>query len=375
MILPEFLYYLGYSIKKRHVFKNQKKLPHKVISIGNLTLGGTGKTPATIALAEEAREIGFKPCILTRGYRGRARGPCFVSRGERPVLDAYQAGDEALLMAEKLKGVPIVKGKDRYKAGMFALSSLSPALCPDLFILDDGFQHRGLFRDKDILLIDSTNPFGNRRLLPLGSLREPISEISRADLIVITKVPSEQQSAFSNQKSVDTPSLTLPPRGGGMGGGDLKQEAEVNSLIEEIRQYNTKASIFFAEHMPSKFIKTNGETMPIEWAKEKRFFGFCGIGNPQSFRETLLSADIELTGFKPFRDHYRYSQGDIQEIIRNAKGYNSDWIVTTEKDIMRLKGFALPENVVSLGIEFSVDERFYEEVLGGLDGQVYKCQE
>jgi len=358
MILPEFLYYLGYSIKKRHVFKNQKKLPHKVISIGNLTLGGTGKTPATIALAEEAREIGFKPCILTRGYRGRASGPCFVSRGERPVLDAYQAGDEALLMAEKLKGVPIVKGKDRYKAGMFALSSLSPALCPDLFILDDGFQHWGLFRDKDILLIDSTNPFGNRRLLPLGSLREPISEISRADLIVITKTDKTriQNSEFRIQPTT-------------------RGKSEVNSLIEEIRQYNTKASIFFAEHMPSKFIKTNGETMPIEWAKEKRFFGFCGIGNPQSFRETLLSADIELTGFKPFRDHYRYSQGDIQEIIRNAKGYNSDWIVTTEKDIMRLKGFALPENVVSLGIEFSVDERFYEEVLGGLDGQVYKCQE
>jgi tetraacyldisaccharide 4'-kinase len=374
MILPEFLYYLGYSIKKRHVFKNQKKLPHKVISIGNLTLGGTGKTPATIALAEEAREIGFKPCILTRGYRGRARGPCFVSRGERPVLDAYQAGDEALLMAEKLKGVPIVKGKDRYKAGMFALSSLSPALCPDLFILDDGFQHWGLFRDKDILLIDSTNPFGNRRLLPLGTLREPINAIKRADSIVITNT-NMQHSALSNQRSGDTPSLTLPPRGGGMGGGDLKQEAGVNSLIEEIRQYNTKASIFFAEHMPSKFIKANGDKIPFELTKNKRFFGFCGIGNPQSFRKTLLSADIELTGFKPFRDHYRYSQGDIQEIIRNAKGYNSDWIVTTEKDIMRLKGFALPENVVSLGIEFSVDEGFYEEVLGGLDGQVYKCQE
>jgi tetraacyldisaccharide 4'-kinase len=369
MILPEFLYYLGYSIKKRHVFKNQKKLPYKVISIGNLTLGGTGKTPATIALAEEAREIGFKPCILTRGYRGRARGPCFVSRGERPVLDAYQAGDEALLMAEKLKGVPIVKGKDRYKAGMFALSSLSPALCPDLFILDDGFQHWGLFRDKDILLIDSTNPFGNRRLLPLGSLREPISEISRADLIVITKTDVPPTHPSPLMVGIDS------YRGEGKGGGDRRPEVEVNNLVKEIRQYTRKAQIFFAGHKPSKFIKTNGETMPIEWAKNKRFFGFCGIGNPQSFRKTLLSADIELTGFKPFRDHYRYSQGDIQEIIRNAKGFNSDWIVTTEKDIMRLKGFALPENVVSLGIEFSVDERFYEEVLGGLDGQVYKCQE
>jgi tetraacyldisaccharide 4'-kinase len=154
-----------------------------------------------------------------------------------------------------------------------------------------------------------------------------------------------------------------------MGGGELKQEAGVKRLLEEIRQYNTKASIFFAEHKPSKFITltrnrvaATGDTFPFEWAKEKRFFAFCGIGNPQSFRGTLLSADIESIGFKTFRDHYRYSQKDIQEIIRNAKGCNADWIVTTEKDIMRLKGFALPENMVSLGIEFSVDERFYEEV-------------
>jgi tetraacyldisaccharide 4'-kinase len=147
-----------------------------------------------------------------------------------------------------------------------------------------------------------------------------------------------------------------------MGGGGRRQRSGVKALSEEIRQYNTRAPIFFAGHRPSKFIKTNGNTLPLEWAKEKRFFAFCGIGNPQSFRRTLLSADIESIGFKTFRDHYRYSQKDIQEIITNAKCCNADWIVTTEKDIMRLKGFALPENMVSLCIEFSVDERFYEEV-------------
>ncbi|NCO68307.1 MAG: tetraacyldisaccharide 4'-kinase [Nitrospirae bacterium CG_4_10_14_0_8_um_filter_41_23] len=339
MTTLEFLYYLGYSIKKCHVFKNQKRLPHKVISVGNITVGGTGKTPATIALAKEAKKRGFKPCILTRGYRGTAKGPCFVSRGEEPLLDEYQAGDEALLMAEKLKGIPIVKGKDRYKAGMFALSSLPLALSPDLFILDDGFQHWGLLRDKDILLIDSTNPFGNRRLLPLGLLREPINVIKRADSIVITRTDENREL-----------------------------ETEANSLIEEIRQYNTRASIFFAEHKPSKFILITGDSFSLEWAKEKRFFAFCGIGNPQSFRGTLLSADIELIGFKTFRDHYRYSQGDIQEVIRNAKRGSADWIVTTEKDIMRLKGLEVPEDLISLGIEFNVDERFYEEVLGGFDG-------
>ncbi len=335
----EFLYYLGYSIKKRCALKNQKSLPHKVISIGNITLGGTGKTPATIALAKVAKEKGFKPCILTRGYKGKTKGPIFVSKGESPLLDVCQAGDEALLMAEKLKGIPVVKGKDRYKAGMFALSSLPSALCPDLFVLDDGFQHWRLLRDKDILLIDRTNPFGNRRLLPLGSLREPISEICRADIIVITKTDK-----IRSQKS------------------EVRSKKSTTNLIKEIEKYNKKAPIFFAEHRPSRFITANGNTMPFEWAKEKRFFGFCGIGNPQSFKRTLLSADVELIGFKTFRDHYRYSQGDIQAIIRGAERGDADWIVTAEKDIMRLKDFTLPENLVSLGIEFSVGERFYEEV-------------
>jgi len=329
MTIPEFLYYLCYSIKKRYVLRNQKRLPHKVISIGNITLGGTGKTPATIALAEEAKKRGFKPCILTRGYKGKAKGPCFVSRGEGPLLDEYQAGDEAILMAEKLKGIPIIKAKDRYEAGIFAIQNLNSQI---LFILDDGFQHWGLLRDRDILLIDSINPFGNRRLLPLGPLREPINAINRADIVVITKA-----DAIRNQ------------------------DLETNSLIKEIRKYNTGAPICFAEHRPSKFIST-GNTFPLEWAKDKKFFSFCGIGNPHSFRGTLVSAGVNVTGSKMFRDHFRYRPGDIQTISMNAKRSGAGWIVTTEKDIMRLKGLDVPGNLVALAIEFIIDKRFYNEV-------------
>ncbi len=364
MTLPEFLYYLGYSIKKRYAFKNQKRLSHKVVSIGNLTLGGTGKTPATIALAEEAKKRGLKPCILTRGYRGTAEGPCFVSKGNGPILDENQAGDEALLMAEKLNGIPLIKGKDRYKAGLFALSSLPLSFRPDLFILDDGFQHWRLYRDIDILLIDSTNPFGNRRLLPLGSLREPISAMNRSDIIVLTKTHTHPSPSKVGIDSY---------RGKGKGEDNKSQMSKVKGLIEEIKRYNSKASIFFAEHRPSNFIKTNGETMPIEWAKDKKFFGFCGIGNPQSFRASLLSVDINLTGFKTFQDHYRYNQRAICTILSNAKMSGAEWIVTTEKDIMRLKRLETSENLISLGIEFNVDKRFYEEVLGGLDGQIHQC--
>jgi len=337
MTIIEFLYYLGYSIKKHYTLKNQKRLPHKVLSIGNITLGGTGKTPATIALAKEAKKRGFKPCILTRGYRGVAKGPCFVSRGEGPLLDEYHAGDEALLEAEKLKEIPIIKGKDRYEAGIFALQNLKSRISnlesQILFILDDGFQHWRLHRDKDILLIDSTNPFGNKKIVPLGPLREPLSALNRANIIVLTKT-----NIIRNQKSIS------------------------NSLIEAIRQYNASVPIFFAEHKPSNFITPYGEIFPPEWAEGKRFFGFCGIGNPMSFRETLLSTKIDLTGFKPYRDHYRYSPGDIRDIKKVAEKTGAEWIVTTEKDIMRLKGLELPENLVSLDIEFSVDERFYDEV-------------
>ena len=337
MTIIEFLYYLGYSIKKHYTLKNQKRLPHKVLSIGNITLGGTGKTPATIALAKEAKKRGFKPCILTRGYRGVAKGPCFVSRGEGPLLDEYHAGDEALLEAEKLKEIPIIKGKDRYEAGIFALQNLKSRILnlksQILFILDDGFQHWRLHRDKDILLIDSTNPFGNKKIVPLGPLREPLSALSRANIIVLTKT-----NIIRNQKSIS------------------------NGLIEEIKQYNASVPIFFAEHKPSNFITPYGEIFPPERAEGKRFFGFCGIGNPMSFRETLLSTNVDLIGFKPYRDHYRYSPGDIRDIKKVAEKTGAEWIVTTEKDIMRLKGLELPENLVSLDIEFSVDERFYDEV-------------
>jgi len=331
MTLFESFYYIGYSIKKIYALKNQKRLPCRVISIGNLTVGGTGKTPASIAIAEEAKRRGFKPGVLTRGYRGEKEGPCFISTGEGPLLSAEEAGDEPLLIAERLNGVPVIKGKNRYEAGMFSIRSLPPALRPDIFILDDGFQHWSLFRDKDILLIDGTNPFGNRRLLPSGPLREPLRAISRADIVVITKTENRRQ-------------------------------AEVNSLIREIRQYNSRAPVFFAGHSPSKFKTTKGEAFPLEWARERRFFGFSGIGDPESFKGALLSAGVVLQGFKSYRDHYRYHPKDIERIIKDSRESSAHWIVTTEKDIMRLAVFDLPENLVFLCIEFSVDEKFYEEV-------------
>jgi tetraacyldisaccharide 4'-kinase len=394
MNLIEGLYYIGYSIKKYNDLKNQKKLPFKVISIGNITVGGTGKTPATITIAEEAKRRGFVPVILTRGYKGKIKGPCFVSKGEGPLMSEEDAGDEPIIMAEKLKGVPIVKGEDRYEAGVFALQNLgdteiqrhgdtetalftdSPihrfTHSPIVFILDDGFQHWKLFRDKDLLLIDGTNPFGNKRLLPIGPLREPLRAIGRADIVVITKTNMlSSQSTVHGQSTAPptypSPSRAMARRGEGKGGGDISQsmthgKSEFRRLIKEIRKYNKKAPVFFAEHRPLQFLSARGEIFPLEWAKGKRFFVFSGIGNPGSFKETLLLAGINLKGFKSYRDHYRYAPKDIEKIVEHSKRSGADWIVTTEKDIMRLKGLSVPANLIALVIKFSVGKEFYDEV-------------
>jgi len=371
MNLIEGLYYIGYSIKKYNDLKNQKKLPFKVISIGNITVGGTGKTPAAIAIAEEAKRRGFVPVILTRGYKGKIKGPCFVSKGEGPLLSEEDAGDEPIIMAEKLKGVPIVKGENRYDAGIFVIENLKSEISnlksEILFILDDGFQHWKLFRDRDLLLIDSTNPFGNKRLLPIGPLREPLRAIGRADIVVITKTNMLSSQSTVHGQSTASPTYPSPLRGEGKGGGDISQsmthgKSEFRRLIKEIRKYNKKAPVFFAEHRPLQFLSARGEIFPLEWAKGKRFFVFSGIGNPGSFKETLLLAGINLKGFKSYRDHYRYAPKDIEKIVEHSKRSGADWIVTTEKDIMRLKELSVPANLIALVIEFSVGKEFYDEV-------------
>jgi len=329
----EFLYYLGYSYKKNKGLKNRKRLPRVVISIGNLTVGGTGKTPAVIALAEEAKKRGHQPCILTRGYKGKAKGPCVISNGDGPLLGVEEAGDEAFLMAEKLKNIPVIKGNDRYEAGMFALNASIPE--PSLFILDDGFQHWVLDRDVDILLIDSTNPFGNRKLLPSGILREPLTEIKRADIIVITKIPSHVA--------------------GSLGGED--------DLVHEIREYNPDAPLYISSHLPVGLKTTSGQDLPLEVISGKTVFGFCGIGNPDSFKHTLAAIHAQVRGFMVFRDHHPYSERDIRRICNRAKECAADWIVTTEKDIMRLKDFPPRDDLFSLHIEFRIEESFYDTAL------------
>lgn len=317
----EFLY--------KKSLKRSKKLPSKVISIGNLTLGGTGKTPAVIALAEEAKKRGCKPCILTRGYKGTAKAPCMAGKDNEPFLNTYQAGDEPTLMTYRLKGIPVVIGKNRYLAGLSAISELGLNTI-DMFILDDGFQHWALHRDLDILLIDATNPFGNEKLFPEGILREPLKAIERADIIIITKT-----NAVSRE--------------------------QIDVLRMNIKQYNPDAPVYTAVHMPTTFVNPKGILKQLDFINQRRIYAFSGIANPAYFKTTLSSMGAQIVKFKPFRDHYFYKQQDIDRIAESADGLD---IITTEKDLVKLKELRLPENIFALRVDFSVEEAFYNNIFG-----------
>lgn len=327
---------MGLSCKK-HFCGNPNKLPAKVISIGNLTLGGTGKTPAVIAVAQEAKKRGHNPCILTRGYRGKAKDISFVSRGEGPLLSSLEAGDEAYLMAETLKRVTIIKGKDRFKAGIAAFDNRYPGSSKGvlpyaptnselIFILDDGFQHWKLHRDVDVLLIGATNPFGNERLFPEGIMREPFSAMKRAHIIVITKA-------------------------------DMAAQGVITELTRKIKQHNREAPIFTAFHKAAGLINASGETKGLDTLRDKDIYAFSGIANPSYFHATLTAAGARIVGSMNFRDHYIYSRKDIDKIKSEAAGLD---IITTEKDLVKLRELDVPDNLSALKIGFSIDNDFYD---------------
>lgn len=338
--LPELIYLIGYLIKKNYKIKNQKRIPYNVISIGNITLGGTGKTPTTILLVEEAKRRGYLPVILTRGYKGKENRPILINtNGNKEInkLDVESLGDEVVLLAEKLKGAYIVKFKDRYEAGMYAIKYLKNSQIEDnkkiIFLLDDGFQHWGVYRDKDVVLIDSINPFGNKRLFPVGVLREPLTALRRADIVLITK-------------------------------SNMLDNTSKEKIVTEIQRYNENCPVFFSEHRPVSFVDKNGERFHLGLLEGKEVFAFCGIGNPESFKKMLCGLNLRLKNFKVYRDHYRYTLKDLEFIYKNAEELKVDWIVTTEKDIIKIKDIANFGNILALEIEIHVDNKdiFYDKV-------------
>jgi tetraacyldisaccharide 4'-kinase len=271
-----------------------KRASIPVLSVGNLTVGGTGKTPLVAWLARRLQEIGRQPAIVSRGYGGRAgRGPLIVSGGSGPRCPVVECGDEPYMLARSLNGTIVVVGSDR-PAGADAAAAAGA----DVVLLDDGFQHRRLFRDMDIVLLDRDAPFGNGRLLPGGALREPLDALGRADVIVVTRCEADDP---------------------------------LGEVEKGVRRHNSDAPILRAGHRGVGFVDQSG----LAAAPPSRAAAFCGIGNPARFRHDLEASGIEVVEFRTYRDHHRYTPADIASLERLAGDRGCD-LVTTEKDLVRL---------------------------------------
>jgi tetraacyldisaccharide 4'-kinase len=283
---------------KKGIFKS-RHLPCKVISIGNLTVGGTGKTPMTCLVARHLKDAGHSVAVLSRGYRAQGgTEPLIVSDGRAVAAVPEIAGDEAVMLAQKLFGVPILAGKNRFLLGQRAIQDFSA----QVVLIDDGFQHYPLQRDLDIVLINSRNPFGNGFLLPRGVLREPLSSLSRASLIMLTKV---------------------------------EETAEEKKLETFIRRYNPHARIFRSSIQATGLRRlVDNATLSFELMRNKAVVAVCSIGDPESFFSLLENLGCKIVKKFAFPDHHWYGNDDYKIINSSAQG--ADFIVTTEKDIVKL---------------------------------------
>lgn len=297
-----------------------RRLQVPVISVGNLAAGGTGKTPTVLFLAAELRRRGFRPAVVSRGYRGSAeRTGGVVGDGERVLLEADQAGDEPRLLAERLPGVPVIVGADRYAAGTNAIRRFSP----DVILLDDGFQHRRLARDVELALLDARRPLGNGHLLPRGPLREPPGALKRADALILTR---------SDRGGV-------PPRVPGTEGIPVFRAVHRPVLR---RIVPAGAPMDAARKSP---------TGPAHLAN-RRIFVFSGLANNAGVLRTVRALGGNPVGAMDFPDHHAFSDADRERVGRRAETASADLLATTEKDAVRLPGDAtFPRDLAVVGVE------------------------
>ena len=281
----------------------------KTVSIGNITVGGTGKTPLVAFVAETLFEAGETVCILTRGYgRINPKKRVLVTDGENILADARKAGDEPFELAEKLLGkAVIVADADRVSAGLWAREKFGITA----FVLDDAFQHRKVKRDLDIVCIDATNPFGNGKVLPSGILREPLANLKRAGAIVITRA-------------------------------NLTEDIEnVKSQISN----HTDCPVFISHNEFSNFTEINdfNKDQPARKSQiaNRKSLAFCALGNPNNFFEQLKRENFNLTATEIFPDHHFYKQRDIASIERKARANDVDILLTTAKDAAKLHGLKI----------------------------------
>jgi tetraacyldisaccharide 4'-kinase len=310
-----FLYGIGVKVRNLSLKNKGKKLPGFVLSIGNITTGGTGKTPATIMFARWAKSQGYNVAILSRGYGGKYQeDTAVVSDGKEILLTQEISGDEPWLMANALKSIPVIVSQTRYLAGLKAKNDFNS----NFFILDDGFQHIRLKRDMDVVLADAKSPFGNGHLLPWGPLREPLSGLKRADAVLFTR------------------SRNFHP--------------------EKYKKSVFKKPMFMGDHVPDKIIFPSGKkVVDLSYLNGKRVSAFSGIAKPVSFKKSLLNLGANVVSFKAFGDHYPFRKKDLEKLIRELEDFRGDILITTEKDWARIRDMTKNiKNLAFLTINFVI---------------------
>lgn len=313
--LAIYLWVYNIGLRKRY------KLGVPVISVGNLTAGGTGKTPAVQTICRMLREQGHRVVVLSRGHGGSARGATIASDGESILSTSAEVGDEPILLARTLPGIPIVVGRDRRKSGRLACERFAP----DVIVLDDGLQYWQLHRDLDVILLNAWKPFGSGFVLPMGDLREPKSGLRRAGLVLLT-------------------------------GAASLSKVQCDAVRAAISKLAPGIPVFAANHQPAciRSIETGVENAP-NWAAGRKAFAFCGIGQPDSFLRMLGDLGASIVGNLVFADHYRLSDRDITAIIDGAKACRAEAIITTEKDLARLDDVQIP-NLHTLVIKLEIED-------------------
>jgi len=311
------------------------RLGCKVVSVGNITVGGTGKTPTVEFISRNLQERGFRVAILSRGYRRAGKGIGIVSDGKEIFLGPDEAGDEPYMLARRLKTVPVLVGTDRYELGRYALERFPL----DVVVLDDGFQHIRLKRDLDILLVDGEKGLGNGQMLPRGPLREPLSGIKRAGVVLINKASPESA-------------------------GIADSIMEIHSVPALFK------SCYRAERLVSLW---SGEQKGLERLSSAKVLALSAIANPPSFLNLLLSLGGTVVSEVSFSDHYSYTTRDLGGVIDKARMAGADFIVTTEKDAVKLghldPRMETPIYYLEIGLDMHGEEqRFMEAIITGIRG-------
>ncbi len=309
--------------------------PCKIITVGNITVGGTGKTPTVCYLADHLHKEGHRVAVVNRGYRGRATGtPQLVSDGEWVLSSAEAVGDEARMLAEKLNGVGVVAGRDRVAACSMAFKNAGA----EIVILDDGFQHLRLKRDLDIVLVNARDPFGNGYLLPRGTLREPPRALRRAGIVLITKADTITGEALT-------------------------------ALQEIIKEHHPDAALFSARLKPTTCCNAvTGEEIHTDILQKNRVVAFCSIGDPEHFFSMVKGLGIIPEQQVSFPDHHAFIAADYRRL--NTCAEEGAYLLTTEKDVAKIdKNMINKDKLITLEVEQTIErEAVFFQTLKTLAG-------